>query len=79
MSIYTDGFDHGYLAGIQAGQELAAADLETRDDMLARRIVALLLQHDYQQQLVKSVVALNPYPGRTATGVNWRELLDGAA
>lgn len=69
-------YDAGYLAGATWGITHAWEQIEERDERLARRIVALLLQHDYQGELVRTVVTLHPYPGRTATGINWRERLN---
>lgn len=64
MSDYIDGYDHGYLAGYQNGHDAAESDLLERDEQLARRIVALLLQHDYNQELVASVLRTVPYAER---------------
>lgn len=48
---------------------------DERDELLAWRISAMLTQHDYNGQLVRSVIGLRPYPGRTANRMNWREYL----
>lgn len=67
---FSDGFDAGWTAA-----KRDSASTAERDELLARRIVALLLQHDYNGQLVASVVRLWPYPGRTDNGLNWAEFL----
>jgi hypothetical protein len=64
LSNYIDGYDHGYLAGYTNGHEAAQAELHQRDEQLARRIVAMLLQHDYNNQLVEAVLRVPPYTDR---------------
>lgn len=57
------GYDDGFMAGWHA----AKADgltIEERDEQLARRITALLIQHDYNGQLIASVLATKPYNER---------------
>jgi hypothetical protein len=63
------GYARGYAAGIALGRrqrDAELADQESRDEFLARRIVALLLQHDYQGQLVQAV---------GAKPISWRKRL----
>lgn len=55
-----ENFDDGYLAGWAA----ATASHDTRDELIARRITALLLQHSYNQDLAQSVAATQPYTQR---------------
>lgn len=64
-----ENFDDAYLAGYRAGWADAVSthqqhDLEQRDELLARRIVALLLQHGYNQELAASVARTKPYAER---------------
>lgn len=65
--IAAEAFDDGFMAGWAA----AALTIAQRDEWIARRITALLLQHDYNGQLVASILATKPYgergiPRRTA-------------
>lgn len=55
-----EAFDDGYMAGWTA----AAPTLQQRDDLIARRIVALLLQHSSNQELAAWVTQLKPYNER---------------
>jgi hypothetical protein len=57
-------YSDGYLAGATWGINHATAQLDERDEHLARRINALLLQHDRTQQLVASVLATLPHADR---------------
>lgn len=60
-----EAFDDGYRAGwADALRTLEQHDLEQRDELLARRIVALLLQHGYNQELAASVARTAPYAQR---------------
>jgi hypothetical protein len=66
-------YDAGYLAGaawgINTGRRQTEAEqmtLDERDERLARRIVAMLLQHDYNGQLIASL---------GAKPINWRARL----
>jgi hypothetical protein len=58
-------FDDAWRAGWEAAKK-DTLTIDERDERLARRIVALLLQSDYQGQLVASV---------GATPINWRQRL----
>lgn len=69
------GYDAGFTAGWHAALAYANGQ-ETRDDRLARSIVAYLIQHDYNQQLVASIARTKPYS--TPTGINWREKIGGS-
>lgn len=62
-----ENFDDGYIAGWNA----AAPTHAQRDELIARRIVALLLQHQANHELAAWVTTLKPYtergiPRRTA-------------
>lgn len=55
-----ENFDDGYLAGWNA----AAPTLDQRDELIARRITALLLQHQANGELARWVTDLAPYTQR---------------
>lgn len=55
-----ENFDDGYRAGWTA----AEPTIQARDEWIARRITALLLQHGYNQELAESVARTQPYAER---------------
>lgn len=55
-----ENFDDGYRAGWNDAQPTIAQ----RDELIARRIVALLLQHSTNQELAAWVTQLKPYQQR---------------
>lgn len=55
-----EAFDDGYMAGWAA----AAWTLESRDELIARRITALLLQHQTNHELVDWVTTMAPHAER---------------
>lgn len=53
-------FDDGFTAGWNAALWTA----EARDEWIARRIIALLLQHDHNHALADMTATLKPYQER---------------
>lgn len=55
-----EAYDDGFMAGWNAG----APTLAQRDELIARRITALLIQHSSNQELAAWVTQLKPYADR---------------
>lgn len=55
-----ESFDDGYMAGWNA----ALPTTQARDEWIARRIAALLLQHDHNHALADMTAAVKPYAER---------------
>lgn len=60
QTLAAEAFDDGFMAGWDA----AAPTLDQRDELIARRIVALLLQHQANGELARWVTDLAPYNQR---------------